>query len=208
MINSKKKDHDPDLELVNLCQAALLSGEGYQGTFRPIYDLYKDRVYNVCYRISGNATDALDASQEAFSQIFRRLGAFRFESKFSSWVYRIAVNASIDLKRRARSRRSSSLESVGVGLDSEQTQFEDKRHELPQAAASRHELETEVQGAILRLSPKLRTVIVLRYIEGLPYERIAETLDISLGTVKSRLSRAHAAMDRELSPVIDRHYQA
>ena len=207
MIHSKQKDQDPDLELVKLCQEALKSGQGHQGTFRPIYERYKDRVYNVCYRICGNGTDALDASQEAFSQIFRRLEGFRFESKFSSWVYRVAVNASIDLKRRAKSRRSRSLELTGAG-DGTEHQFEDDRGERPQASASRHELEAEVQGAILRLSPKLRTVIVLRYIEGLPYERISETLEISLGTVKSRLSRAHAAMDRELSPVIDRHYQA
>jgi len=207
VVNSKKSDQDPDLELVQMCQQALASAAGYQGTFRPIYELYKDRVYNVCFRITGNATDALDASQEAFSQIFRRLEGFRFESKFSSWVYRIAVNASIDLKRRARSRHSHSLESMGSGAGVETPEFEDQRNERPSLVASRHELENEVQGAILRLSPKLRTVIVLRYIEGLPYERISETLGISLGTVKSRLSRAHVAMDRELSPLMDRHSQ-
>ena len=206
MIRSKRKDKDPDIDLVKKCQAQLASGEGYQGTFRPIYDLYKDRVYNVCFRITGSSTDALDASQEAFSQVFRRLEGFRFESKFSSWIYRIAVNASIDLKRRASNRRSSSLESLNSNPDVERPQFEDTRHDRPAAAASRIELESEVQEAILRLSPKLRAVIVLRYIEGLAYERIAETLNVSLGTVKSRLSRAHAAMDRELSPVIDRHF--
>ena len=74
------------------------------------------------------------------------------------------------------------------------------------AAASRHELEAEVQRAIDRLSPKLRTITVLRYVENLSYEEIAEALEISIGTVKSRLSRAHAAMDRELSPVLHKHY--
>ncbi len=208
MIRSKKKEQDPDLELIRACQQALSAGEGYQGTFRPVYELYKDRVYNICYRITGNATDALDASQEAFSQVFRRLEGFRFESKFSSWIYRIAVNASIDLRRRAQSRRSNSLDTLRSNPEADRPQFEDSRHERPQAVATRHELEAEVQEAILRLSPKLRAVIVLRYIEGMAYDRIAETLQISLGTVKSRLSRAHAAMDRELSPVIDRHFMA
>jgi len=134
------------------------------------------------------------------------LEGFRLESKFSSWIYRIAVNASIDLRRRANSRRSNSLDTLRSNPDADRPQFEDSRHEQPTAAATRHELESEVQDAILRLSPKLRSVIVLRYIEGMAYDRIAETLDISLGTVKSRLSRAHAAMDRELSPLIDRHF--
>ncbi len=206
MIRSKSTNLDPDRDLVKQCQAAAASQEGYQGTFRPIYDGYKDRVYSVCFRITGNATDALDASQEAFSQIFRRLQGFRFESKFSSWVYRIAVNASIDLKRRAKSRPAASLDTLRSKPEQSVPQFEDTRHTRPSVAASRRELEGEVQTAILRLSPKLRSIIVLRYIEGLPYEAIAETLEISLGTVKSRLSRAHAAMDRELSPLMNRHF--
>ncbi|HVS10111.1 MAG TPA: sigma-70 family RNA polymerase sigma factor, partial [Planctomycetota bacterium] len=74
------------------------------------------------------------------------------------------------------------------------------------AAASRHELEEEVQRAISRLSPKLQAITVLRYIENLSYEEISETLQISLGTVKSRLSRAHEVLDRELTPVLDRYY--
>ena len=78
--------------------------------------------------------------------------------------------------------------------------------EMPAASASRHELELEIQRAITRISPKFRTVIVLRYIENLSYEEVAETLQISLGTVKSRLARAHEALDKELTPVLDRHY--
>ena len=77
---------------------------------------------------------------------------------------------------------------------------------MPSTAASRKELEAEIQNAIDRLSDKLRTMIVLRYNENLSYEEIAETLEISLGTVKSRLSRAHEALDRELTPVLDKHY--
>ena len=72
-------------------------------------------------------------------------------------------------------------------------------------AASRHELEGEIQAAITRLSPKMRAITVLRYLESLSYEEISEALGVSLGTVKSRLSRAHDALDRELTPVLDRH---
>jgi RNA polymerase sigma-70 factor (ECF subfamily) len=195
--------NDPDEQLVRACQAAL--AEGLEGPFGELYERFRDRVYNVCYRIAGNPTDALDASQETFGTLYRKLGAFRFQSKFSSWVYRIAVNASIDLKRRDRARRVSSLD---LHRDEDHSGFdvEDVLVEMPMASASRHELEAEIQRAIDRLSPKLRAVIVLRYIEGLSYDEVAEVLSLSLGTVKSRLARAHDALDRELSPVLDRHY--
>jgi len=197
---------DPDANLVRSCQDVPLTG--LEGPFRDLYDRYKDRVYNVCYRVTGNASDALDASQETFGILFRKVGDFRFQSRFSSWVYRIAINASIDLKRRQSSRRLASLDAVGEGKGEDASRFdlEDERSELPAETASRHELEAEVQRAISRLSPKLRTITVLRYVESLSYDEIAETLQISLGTVKSRLSRAHAAMDRELTPVLHKHY--
>jgi len=197
---------DPDRALVEACQNEPLAG--LDGPFRTLYDLYKDRVYNLCYRVTGNSSDALDASQETFGILFRKVGDFRFQSRFSSWVYRIAINASIDLKRRQSSRRLASLELIteSGSQDGSRFDFEDASLERPQEAASRHELEAEVQRAIDRLSPKLRTITVLRYIENLSYEEISETLEVSIGTVKSRLSRAHAAMDRELSPVLHKHY--
>lgn len=196
---------DPDRTIVLACQESPPSG--FEGVFRELYELYKDRVYNVCYRITGNPADALDASQETFGILFRKVSSFRFESRFSSWVYRIAVNASIDLKRRAASRRQASLESLQAAGDNgaRPLQFTDEAAEAPMATASRHELEDEVQAAITRLSPKMRTITVLRYLEALSYEEISEALGVSLGTVKSRLSRAHDALDRELTPVLDRH---
>lgn len=199
--------NDPDAALVQACQACEL--DHLDGPFRELYDRFKDRVYNVCFRITGNSSDALDASQETFGILFRKVREFRFQSRFSSWVYRIAVNASIDLKRRASSRKLASLDAFreGRGQD-EGTRFDvsDDSVEMPAASASRHELESEIQRAILRLSPKLRSITVLRYIENLSYEQISETLQISIGTVKSRLSRAHDALDRELTPVLDKHY--
>jgi RNA polymerase sigma-70 factor (ECF subfamily) len=197
---------DPDTELIQACQRAPLAG--LDGPFRELYELYKDRVYNVCYRITGNPSDALDAAQETFGILFRKLGEFRFESKFSSWVYRIAVNASIDLKRRSRARHLTSLDALQEAGDGGESRFDpsDEKLEMPIHAASRHELEREVQRAISGLSPKLRTITVLRYIENQSYEEIAETLQISLGTVKSRLARAHDMLDQHLAPILDRYY--
>jgi RNA polymerase sigma-70 factor (ECF subfamily) len=198
---------DPDHDLVLACQQGV-PGLLLEGDFRRLYERYKDRVYNVCYRITGNATDALDASQETFGIVFRRVREFRFQSRFSSWVYRIAVNASIDLKRRSSSRRLASLDAVRDAILPEGARFDprDEATEMPSSAASRRELEEEIQRAIGRLSPKLRAITVLRYVENLSYEDLAEALSISIGTVKSRLSRAHEALDRELTPVLDKHY--
>jgi RNA polymerase sigma-70 factor (ECF subfamily) len=196
---------DPDRELVEACQAS--TPAGLEGAFRLLYDQYKDRVYNVCYRITGNATDALDASQETFGILFRKIPDFRFESRFSSWVYRIACNAAIDHKRRAATRWLPSIEGVeAASPDNARLEVRDERAEGPMTVASRHELEAEIQAAISRLSPKLRAIVVLRYVENLSYDEIADALQISLGTVKSRLSRAHEALDRELTPVLDRHF--
>ena len=203
---------DPDAKLIQACQAALASGVqlGLEGPFRDLYEQYKDRVYIVCFRLAGNATDALDASQETFGILFRKLPDFRFQSKFSSWVYRIAVNASIDLRRR--SRRLASLEAltqegvIGEGSVHRVRELIDERSEPPVQAMTRQELEHQIQAAIDRLSPKLRAITVLRYVEALSYEEIAEALQISLGTVKSRLARAHESLDRELTPILDRYH--
>lgn len=197
---------DPDAELVLACQKG--SATALEGPFRELYDRFKDRVYNVCYRTTGNASDALDASQETFGIVFRRIGEFRFQSRFSSWVYRVAVNASIDLRRRARTRRVASLDAVrdAGAPDGPRLEIQDDSVDLPSITASKRELEDEIQRAILRLSPKLQEITILRYTESNSYEQLAEILDISLGTVKSRLSRAHEALDRELTPVLDKHY--
>src|SRR6187549_3601017 len=139
---------DPDHELVQACQRSAPSL--LEGDFRRLYERYKDRVYNVCYRITGNASDALDASQETFGIVFRRVREFRFQSRFSSWVYRIAVNASIDLKRRSSSRRLASLDAVRDSVLGEGARFDpsDDAAEMPPNTASRRELEEEIQRAI------------------------------------------------------------
>src|SRR5215510_8267134 len=132
---------DPETDLVQACQRT--EARGLEGDFRALYERYKDRVYNVCFRIAGNPSDALDASQETFGIVFRRIREFRFESRFSSWVYRIAVNASIDVRRRARSRRLTSLEALQENGALERMRYEpsDRELEMPSVSASRREFE-------------------------------------------------------------------
>src|SRR5262245_7297699 len=132
---------DPDAELVLVCQRRTVSS--LEGDYRRLYDRYKDRVYNVCFRITGNPSDALDASQETFGILFRRIAEFRFESRFSSWVYRIAVNASIDVRRRARSRRLASLDAMQEDGSIDRAGYgpTERTVEMPSVSASRRELE-------------------------------------------------------------------
>ncbi|HET6204008.1 MAG TPA: sigma-70 family RNA polymerase sigma factor [Planctomycetota bacterium] len=195
---------DPDRELVEACQRA--ETEKYRKAFEELYNLYKERVYNVAYRITGNPVDALDASQETFGILFRKIRDFRFRSKFSSWVYRIAVNAAIDLKRRGVARRFPAPAPVSGGQDLERLELEADGGRGPERWAGGRELESEVQRAITRLSPKLRAIVVLRHIEGLSYEQISEVLRCSMGTVKSRLARAHESLERSLVGVMERHF--
>ena len=195
---------DPDRELVEACQRA--ESETYREAFEELYNLYKERVYNVAYRITGSPVDALDASQETFGILFRKIREFRFRSKFSSWVYRIAVNAAIDLRRRGVARRFPAPAASPEGMSLDRLELEEDGGRGPERWAGGRELEVEVQGAIDRLSPKLRAIVVLRHVEGLSYEQISEVLRCSMGTVKSRLARAHESLERSLAGVLERHY--
>lgn len=195
---------DQDRSLIEQCQRA--KGEDFEEAFAGLYRLYKDRVYNVAYRITGNSADALDAAQETFGILFRKLQGFRFDSKFSSWVYRIAVNASIDLKRRSSARRLAPIEELGQTQARTTAGAAQSSVSEPESAFATRELEDEVQRAMNALSPKLRAIIVLRHVEDLAYEEIAEVLGCSLGTVKSRLARAHEALGKTLGTVLEKHY--
>lgn len=195
---------DQDRSLIEECQRA--NGEEFEEAFAGLYRLYKDRVYNVAYRITGNSADALDAAQETFGILFRKLRSFRFDSKFSSWVYRIAVNASIDLKRRSGARRLAPIEELGAGGLKVQSSLAPSSVTEPEAAAADRELEIEVQRAMDALSPKLKAIVVLRHVEDLSYEEISEALGCSLGTVKSRLARAHEALAKTLGTTIEKYY--
>lgn len=191
---------DPDRELVLRCQT--VGTEGFESAFSELYQKYKDKVYGIALRITGNRSDALDAAQEAFVLLYQNVASFQFDSKFSSWLYRLVVNASIDHVRRVRKRRRRSQVTTEPVL-SDSLEVVDESAPDPVGFAESSELSDRIQAAILRLSMKLRIVTVLRYQQNLSYDELAETLDISLGTVKSRLARAHLALAEHLEPLIE-----
>ncbi|MBM3974033.1 MAG: sigma-70 family RNA polymerase sigma factor [Planctomycetes bacterium] len=177
---------DPDAELVAACREP--GAEGFEAAFEMLFARYRERVYAVAFRVVGNAVDAMDVVQESFALLFRKLHAFRGVSLFSTWLFRIVVNCSIDHRRkRDGGIRVRALSIEGVDAVDESPS--------PESQALAVELGCQVQQAISLLSPKLRAILALRYLEDMSYDELATTLGLSLGTVKSRLARAHLALE-------------
>lgn len=190
---------DPDRPLVEACQTA--AGQEFEEAYRRIFALYQDRVYTVCLRVTGHSDDALDAAQETMVTIAKRIRDFAFLSKFSSWVYRIAVNAAIDVRRRrldAPHGRVRVQMAAGDGDGPLQQHPSDPVQSDPVGATTRAEDRSLVQEALQQINPRFAALLTLRYVEGLSYEEIAEVQETNLGTVKSRLNRAHAALREHL----------
>lgn len=179
---------DPDADLVAACMQP--ESEGFERAFEELFRKYRDRVYAIAFRIIGSSVDAMDVVQDSFSLVFRKLQGFRGGSLFSTWLFRIVVNCSIDHRRRSHQRP---LHGQVVDPDSAEEPIDEAPS--PGDRAEARELGDQVQEAIAMLSPKLRVILALRYLEDMSYEDLAATLGLSLGTVKSRLARAHLALE-------------
>lgn len=166
------------------------NGDG--AAFEELISPYTTIVYNIALRILGNPEDASDASQEALIRIYRNIGKFKGDSKFSTWLYRIAHNACIDEYRR----RKSKLNFASVSVDDSYDDSDNPLLEIPDTSPTpeEHTLKNErskmLYDAISKLSPISKSAVLLRDVNGLSYEEIAEIQNCSLGTVKSRINRA------------------
>ncbi|MCX6020214.1 MAG: sigma-70 family RNA polymerase sigma factor [Chloroflexi bacterium] len=155
--------------------------------FSEVVTRYQDRIFNYTYRMTGSREDAQDLAQETFLRVYLHLDTFRVEERFSPWIYRIATNLSLNhLKRRKRN-----LPLLPEALDLEQPGS-------PDSALEAREERLALQAAILTLPEHYRAVIVLRHVEELSYDEIAQVLDLPLGTVKTRLFRARELLQKEL----------
>lgn len=160
--------------------------KGDQAAFEALVRLYEKRVYGLAFQLCGNSEDAAEAAQEAFFSAWQGLPAFRQESSFSSWLYRMTRNACIDLLRREqRHRRAAgpSLNDEALPLD-----LPDSRP-LPQEELERRELRETLEQGLRALPTEQREVLILREMQQLSYEEISQTLELDLGTVKSRIFR-------------------
>lgn len=161
---------------------------GDEGAFESLVRLYEKRVFALANRMCGNSEDAAEAAQEAFLAAWQGLRFFRGDSSFSTWLYRLTSNACVDLLRREGRHRAA----AGPSLDDDQDlnrDVQDVTALSPQEEAERRELRAQIEEGLRALSPEHRQVLVLREMHQLSYDEIADTLDLDVGTVKSRISR-------------------
>ena len=179
---------------------ALITGlrEGRESAYERLLVEYQQPVYNLVCRLMDDSTDAADVVQEVFLKVFRSVRAFRGNSSLKTWIYRIAVNEAYNHRRwfSRHQRREVSLGSEH-GIPCVEDSLADPGRS-PYDFASDGETHALVESALGELNPKFRAAVVLRDIEDLSYEEIAEVLGISLGTVKSRILRGREALRKLL----------
>ena len=165
--------------------------QGDREAFRLLFEAYKDKVFSIAiYSFRGDESVARDITQQVFLKLMTTIAQFRGDSEFSTWLYRLVVNACTDEQRRRR-RFFPLGESVAM------SRLEDRRPQEKHYA--RLEIAESVRAAISELKPKFRLPILLKYVEGLSYEEIASVMDCSMGTVASRLNRGHKALAKRLA---------
>jgi RNA polymerase sigma-70 factor (ECF subfamily) len=175
-------------EILDACR------RGDRDAFRALYEAYKDRVYSIAfYFFHGDRETAGDVTQAVFLKLMREIGRFRGDAAFSTWLYRLVVNACVDRSRRGRTDTASEDPAVLDGLPARALSHEE--------TFARGELATSVQTAIASLPGKLRAAILLRYFDELSYSDMAKALNCSIGTVASRLSRGHRLLAKKLAPM-------
>lgn len=183
-------------------EAALLEGlrQGDESAYEALIARYEHPVYSLVCRLADDASEAPDMVQEVFVKIFRNVASFRGDSSLKTWIYRIAVNQARNHRRWfSRHRRQE------VGLEPEPGDTQGYQDWLEDPGPSPFELtfdrETQelVEVALKEIAPAFRSALILREIDGLSYEQIAEVLEISLGTVKSRILRGRNALKKNLA---------
>lgn len=180
-----------DATLVEKCR------QGDSDAMERLIIKYQDRIYNVILRICANNDDAAELTQETFVKVIENIGRFQGRSSFYTWAFRIAVNLTLNFRRRNNKLAVRSLEAQGKESGDHKKQLlrdflrDDSASDPAGRAQSRELCEIAVK-ALMRLDDAQRTVVVLRDIEGMNYAQIAGVLNIQLGTVRSRLSRARS----------------
>ncbi len=168
--------------------------------FEELVVLYQDKVYNLSYYLAGNYADAQDLAQEVFVKAYTSLRSFRQDADLGTWLHRITVNLWLNIRRRQKNSQVFSLDDpvqTGEGEITRTVAAVDPAGD-PVEALEGKELQEKVQKALLSLPEEFRTVLVLREMEDYSYDDIAEVMQCSLGTVKSRLNRARQALKEKI----------
>ncbi len=168
--------------------------------FEELIIRYQHKVYNTTFRMLGNHEDALDMAQETFIRVYKSLASFKKNSSFSTWLFCITTNICRD-ELRKRQRKLKTL-SISGGEENNKIILEDDEENNPEKISMSEELSTTIQEKVNQLPTEQKIVFVLREFQELSYLEIATILDISMGTVKSRLSRARQTLRRDLNEII------
>lgn len=169
--------------------------DGHPDAFGELVLRYQDRLYNTLVGVLGSPHDARDVAQDAFVHAFRKLSTFRGQSAFYSWLFRIAMNAAISRKRKTKRIKGSldaARENAGFEVEDE------SREARPDHPLELDEQRGQVRRALDQLSEEYRTVLVLKEIDGMKYEQIAEVVGCPIGTVRSRIHRARSELREKL----------
>ncbi len=185
-----------EAEIIRQCQTGDSSG------FDLLVREHYTRVYNTAFRMLGDADGAADATQTAFVRAFSSLHGFRGDSSFSTWLYRIVINVCLDELRDAPRQPASLTLVTDDGEELQERTIPDEQAD-PAREAARHERQEIVHQALQRLAPEQRVVLVLYDLNGFSYQEVATTLNLPLGTVKSRLNRARGALKEEIKPHLE-----
>ena len=173
--------------------------------FEELVAYFETPVYSLCYRLLGDAEDARDAAQETFIKVYKGLRGFRGESGLKTWIYRIAINQAMNQQRWWRRRRREETVSLELSrTDSDQTlgNLLPSHADSPEQLAISSEREKRIMRALMDIKPEYRVALILREVEELSYEEIAEALTISIGTVKSRIARGREEVRRRVRDLI------
>lgn len=174
--------------------------KGDQTAFEDIVSFYQHKIYQHCYRMLGNRHEAEDIAQEAFIRAYVNIHTFDVNRKFSTWLYRIATNLTIDRIRKRKPDYYLDAEITGTeGLNMYSQLSADNR--LPEEEAESMELQRYIHHEIASLPTKYRGIIILRYLEDFSLKEISEIMDIPLGTVKTRIHRGREALRKKLRHV-------
>lgn len=172
---------------------------GDSTAFQEFVERYKKKIYYIAYDITGDHNDAEDVSQEVFIKVFRSLKTFRRNAKISSWLYQISVNASIDLLRKKSSKPEKSMGDLERADIQENLPGSGTRAQNPERSAENFLIQKHISQALQKVSPKERSVFVMRHYNELKIREIAEILNVSPGTVKALFYRATRKLRKELS---------
>ena len=165
---------------------------------------YQDQILNLIYRLCGNLSDAEELAQEVFLKAMQKIGQFRGESKFYTWLFRIAANMAISHRRHGGKIK---FRPIVTGEDSQQSgtsagNLADSREPAPWATVMNQELAQRIQQALDALDDEHRLIVVLRDVHDMDYEEIAQVLEVPLGTIKSRLHRSRLILKDKLQDMI------